>query len=83
MSEKTQKILNNSLIIFGSVLVVGALMIQFEKRTRFSCKKFPARNKWFDVEFILDIEGRPTLRPRFNGKMAYMPKPYNDYQKPL
>ncbi len=32
MSEKTQKILNNSLIIFGSVLVVGALMIQFRKK---------------------------------------------------
>ena len=35
------------------------------------------------MEFILDIEGRPTPRPRFNGKMAYMPKPYNDYQKAL
>tara|TARA_R100000388_G_C7186656_1_gene131379 strand:+ start:385 stop:768 length:384 start_codon:yes stop_codon:yes gene_type:complete len=35
------------------------------------------------VEFILDIEGRPTPRPRFNGKMAYMPKAYNDYQKAL
>ncbi len=41
------------------------------------------RNKWFDVEFILDIQGRPTPRPRFNGKMAYMPKAYTDYQKAL
>ena len=32
MSAKAQKILNNSLIIFGSVLVVGALMIQFRKK---------------------------------------------------
>ena len=25
----------------------------------------------------------PTPRPRFNGKFAYMPKTYNDYQKML
>jgi Holliday junction resolvase RusA-like endonuclease len=35
------------------------------------------------VEFILDIEGKPTPRPRFNGRVAYMPKSYNDYQKKL
>ena len=35
------------------------------------------------MEFILDIEGKPTPRPRFNGRVAYMPKSYNDYQKKL
>ena len=25
----------------------------------------------------------PTPRPRFNGKFAYMPKTYNEYQKSL
>ena len=32
---------------------------------------------------MLDIAGMPTPRPRFNGKFAYMPKTYNDYQKSL
>ena len=40
MSEKTQKILNNSLIIFGSVLVVGALMIQFRKKDTLFIRSF-------------------------------------------
>jgi len=35
------------------------------------------------VEFILQATGKPTPRPRFNGKFAYMPKPYEDYQKML
>ena len=35
------------------------------------------------MEFVLDIAGMPTPRPRFNGKFAYMPKSYNDYQKAL
>ena len=32
---------------------------------------------------MLDVAGMPTPRPRFNGKFAYMPKTYNDYQKML
>ncbi len=32
MSAKAQNIFYNSLIIFGSVLVVGALLIQFRKK---------------------------------------------------
>ena len=32
MSAKAQKILNNSLIIIGSVFVVGALLITFRKK---------------------------------------------------
>lgn len=47
------------------------------------CRRHRAPLKRLDVEFILDIEGRPTPRPRFNGRMAYMPKSYNDYQKSL
>lgn len=35
------------------------------------------------MEFILETEGKPTPRPRFNGRVAYMPKSYNDYQKKL
>lgn len=35
------------------------------------------------MEFVLDVAGMPTPRPRFNGKFAYMPKTYNDYQKML
>jgi|TARA_R110002012_G_scaffold57024_5_gene146723 Holliday junction resolvase RusA-like endonuclease len=35
------------------------------------------------VEFTLDAEGMPTPRPRFNGKIAYMPKRYKDYQHKL
>ena len=31
----------------------------------------------------MDTTGMPTPRPRFNGKFAYMPKSYNDYQKRL
>tara|TARA_Y100001980_G_C14551006_1_gene333980 strand:+ start:2044 stop:2193 length:150 start_codon:yes stop_codon:yes gene_type:complete len=32
MSAKAQNFFNNSLIIFGSALVVGALLIQFRKK---------------------------------------------------
>ncbi len=35
------------------------------------------------MEFVLDIAGMPTPRPRFNGKFAYMPKTYNAYQQAL
>lgn len=35
------------------------------------------------MEFVLETTGMPTPRPRFNGKFAYMPKSYNDYQKRL
>ena len=35
------------------------------------------------MEFTLDTAGKPTPRPRFNGRFAYMPKPYEEYQKSL
>jgi Holliday junction resolvase RusA-like endonuclease len=35
------------------------------------------------LEFQLDVAGMPTPRPRFNGKFAYMPKTYTEYQKML
>ena len=31
----------------------------------------------------MDVAGMPTPRPRFNGKFAYMPKTYVEYQKAL